>query len=202
MRIIKNLLVFLLIGSGTLISGAAQDKVPSASASRSIVVSPDEEYRIGRKDVVEVYILRLPELSREYQVRSDGTIELPFLGKVEAQKKTSAELAAVIADLLRDGYLVNPQVSVIVKQISRQFFIQGAVRSPGAYNIDGRPSLLELITIAGGLNPTYGGTAYIMHAVHVDGEPGPERQTEYQLRKANINALLRGDFSENVAIEP
>ena len=41
----------------------------------------------------------------------------------------------------------RPQVSVIVKQISRQFFIQGAVRNPGVYNIEGRPSLLELITI-------------------------------------------------------
>jgi len=159
--------------------------------------------------VVEVYILRLPELSREYQVRSDGNIEMPFLGKIEAQKKTSAELATLIRHRLRDGYLVDPQVSVIVKQISRQFFIQGAVRNPGVYNIEGRPSLLELITIAGGLNPSYGATAFIIRGVRTgpdevatvpgsDSEPRPD----YELRKANINALLRGDFAENVAIEP
>src|SRR5207249_3033344 len=92
---------------------------------------------------------------------------------------------------------------------NRQFFIQGAVHTPGVYNIEGRPSLLELITIAGGLNPSYGATAFIIRSIR---QPPREVQTtavsdsepraDYELRKANINALLRGDFAENVAIEP
>ena len=209
--------VLMLVGLPLLNPAMGQDVQPippqavkeSGFVSRAISVSPNEEYRIGPKDVVEVYILRLPELSREYQVRSDGNIEMPFLGKIEAQKKTSADLATLITDRLRDGYLVNPQVSVIVKQISRQFFIQGAVRNPGVYNIEGRPSLLELITIAGGLNPSYGATAFIIRGIRPrpgevqtvavsDSEPRPD----YELQKANINALLRGDFAENIAIEP
>src|SRR5206468_6091121 len=93
-----------LLLSSTL---AAQDKAPpSGPASRGIVLSPEEEYRIGPSDVVEVYILRVPELSREYRVSADGSIEIPFLGKVRAQKKTSQELAIAIADGLREGYLV------------------------------------------------------------------------------------------------
>src|SRR5437867_12825764 len=143
----------ILLGSVVLSPAVAQDKAPSDLASRGIVLSPDEEYRIGPSDIVEVYILRVPELSREYRVSADGTIEIPFLGKVKAQKKTSQELASLIAGGLRDGYLVDPQVSIIVRQVNRRFFIQGAVRTPGVYNIEGRPSMLELITIAGGLNP-------------------------------------------------
>jgi polysaccharide biosynthesis/export protein len=162
------------------------------------IVSPDEEYRIGPSDVVEVYILKVPELSREYRVSADGTIELPFLGKVPAQNKSSHELATLIATSLSNGYLVDPQVSVIVKQISRRFFIQGAVHNPGVYHIEGQPSLLELITISGGLTPTYGATAFILHSVR----PAAEGEPEYELRKANINALLRGEFSQNAALEP
>jgi len=200
--------IVVLLFSGLNVA-AAQDKPPSAPAPRGIVLSPEEEYRIGPSDVVEVYILRMAELSREYRVGADGTIEMPFLGKIKAQKKTSQELAALIADGLRDGYLVDPQVSIIVKQVNRRFFIQGAVHSPGVYNIEGRPSLLELITIAGGLNPSYGASAFIIRGIR----PRPdevqtvavsdsETRPDYELRKANINALLRGDFAENVAIEP
>src|SRR5438046_898582 len=138
-------LVLMLVGFRLLHRAMGQDVQPippqavkeSGFVSRAISVSPNEEYRIGPKDVVEVYILRLPELSREYQVRSDGNIEMPFLGKIEAQKKTSAELATLITDRLRDGYLMDPQVSVIVKQISRKFFIQGALRTHVVAKITG-----------------------------------------------------------------
>src|ERR1041385_797706 len=207
----KSVLVLLLMSS-VLTSAAAQDKplsAPASASARGIVLSPEEEYRIGPSDVVGVYILRMPELSREYRVSADGNIEMPFLGKIKAQKKSSQELAALIAGGLRDGYLVDPQVSIIVRQISRQFFIQGAVRSPGVYNIEGRPSLLELITIAGGLNPSYGTTAFILRGnrprsgeVQVVAVSESEPRADYELRKANINALLRGDFAENVTIEP
>jgi polysaccharide export outer membrane protein len=213
------LLVFVLAGWPLLNPAAGQEITPfpqsalkqntGGTLSRAISVSPNEEYRLGPKDVIEVYILRLPELSREYEVRADGTIEMPFIGKIEAQKKTSADLVTLIANRLRNGYLVDPQVSIIVKQVSRQFFIQGAVRSPGVYNIEGRPSLLQLITIAGGLNSSYGATAFIIRGIRQSsGEvqavavSEPEPRPDYELRKANINALLRGDFAENVSIEP
>src|SRR5439155_4552574 len=209
MRRVKAFAIVLLTGTALLNAGAQNTPQTSEPASRSIGVSPDDDYRIGPSDVVEVYILRMPELSREYRVNADGTIEIPFLGRIKAQKKTSQELAALIADGLRDGYLVDPQVSIIVKQVNRRFFIQGAVHSPGVYNIEGRPSLLELVTIAGGLNPSYGASAFIIRGIRPrpgevqtvavsDSEPRPD----YELRKANINALLRGDFAENIAIEP
>jgi len=202
------------MGSALLNAAGAQNTPQrSEPASPSIVVAPDQDYRIGPSDVVEVYILKVPELSREYRVNADGTIEIPFLGRIKAQKKTSQELGTAIADTLRGGYLVDPQVSVIVKQVNRRFFIQGAVRSPGVYNIEGRPSLLELIAISGGLNPPYGATAFIIRSVRPrqtqaeavsppDAGSDSEAQPEYKLERANVNALLRGEFGQNVTIEP
>ncbi len=205
MGIVRAFAIILLLGFALLNGFGAQEPAQSSEpAFSSIVVEPDEDYRLGPSDVVEVYILKVPELSREYRVSANGTIEMPFLGRIKAQKKTSQELAMQIADGLRNGYLVDPQVSVLVKKINRQFFIQGAVRSPGVYNIEGRPSLLELITIAGGLNSTHGATAFIIRNLHSrDAEAvATEAQPEYELQKANINALLRGEFGQNAAIEP
>jgi polysaccharide export outer membrane protein len=190
----------------------------------NVVVSPEEDYRIGSNDVIEVLVLKAPELSRAYKVNADGTIEMPFLGKVNAQNKTSQELAKLIANGLRGEYLIDPQVSVMVKQVNRPFFVQGAVRQPGVYQIEGRPSLLELITIAGGLNEHYGTSAFIIHKVRSaeseaespradkpgdqsanpqsDSDLSTQGPAKYQLKKANINALLQGQFEQNVTIEP
>ena len=202
------------------VGGGQAQSTPTQSmpiAPTGIIASADEDYRIGPRDVIELYVLRVPELSRQYRVNADGMIEMPFLGRIKAQKKTSRELAAAIADGLRGDYLVDPQVFVIVQQINRRFFIQGAVRNPGVYTIEGQPSLLELLSLAGGLNSTYSGTAFIFRSRRqrykddavVSANPKEPSSSdvqpsepEYELRKANINALLRGEFAENAMLEP
>ena len=138
----------------------------SDTAVPNIIVSPGEDYRIGPSDVIEITVADAPELSRAFRVASDGSITLPFLGRVAAQQKTPDELSNLIADRLRGDYLQDPQVSIAVLQInSRTYFIQGAVRRPGLYQVEGQPSLLKLITIAGGLAENYGSTAFIIREV-------------------------------------
>jgi polysaccharide export outer membrane protein len=133
----------------------------------NIVVSPSEDYRIGPSDVIDILIEDAPELSRTLRVSADGTVMAPFLGRVSAQQKTVDELAKTIADRLRGEYLEDPQVTVTVRQInSRTYFVQGAVRRAGLYQIEGQPSLLKLITIAGGLSENYGSTAYIIREIN------------------------------------
>ena len=191
----KAFVVLLLMGAGL------QDRpVPAVTGTNdSAIILPDQEYVIGPADVIEVSVLKMPELSREYRVSADGTIEMPFLGPIQAEKTTSRELATAITKQLQEGYLVDPQVSVILRHVNRRYFVQGAVRLPGVYNIEGRPTLLELLTIAGGLDATHGATAFIIHKT----QPGPnDAEAVYDMKKANLNALLRGDFSENTKVEP
>jgi len=207
-------------------------------ATPGIVVSPDKEYRIGASDVIEIEVVDAPEMSRAFRVNVDGTILLPYIGAVQAEQKTAQELAKIIKDGLNGDYFVDPKVTVSVKQInSRTFFIQGAVQRPGVYQIEGQPSLLELITIAGGLSESYGATAFIIRKIKQptnrpsegtpvtnqvaepisshgadqqkesssssNGEsPNPKNVAQYDLIKANINGLLRGNFDQNLIVEP
>jgi len=191
--------IVLLITASALMNIAEAQNAASPTATSSNIVLPDKEYLIGATDVVDIFVLKMPEVSREYRVSADGVIEMPFIGQIKAENKTSQELAALIAKNLKGDYLVDPQVSVIVKQVNRRYFVQGAVRSPGVYNIEGRPTLLELISIAGGLNPTYGATAFIMHNIKPREK---DADAVYDLKKANLNALFRGELSENITIEP
>jgi polysaccharide biosynthesis/export protein len=210
----------------------------SDPVGQSVVTSPKEDYRIGPSDVISVQIEDAPELSQSFRVAADGSIEMPFLGHVSVQQKTSLEVTKMIAGGLRGEYLQDPQVTVAVLQInSRTYFIQGAVRRPGLYQIEGQPSLLKLITVAGGLSENYGSTAFIIREINsgsgsavagadlsgpaetrpvtlasqpktsganelVAGSDVAEQNAKYELLKVNINGLLRGNFDQNITIEP
>jgi polysaccharide export outer membrane protein len=192
-----------------------------------VLVSPEEDYKIGPRDVLEITVEKAPELSRTWSVTAKGYFHMDEVGRVVAVGKTPEEVAAFIADRLRGGYLKDPRVRVVVKQYnSRSFFIQGAVRSPGVYQIEGRASLLTLVILAGGLSETHGSTAFIIRKL----KPGTEaiEQTprsdadavevrqdaraaeeqngtdgeKYELIKANISWLLKGNFDQNIIIEP
>src|SRR5215470_15856673 len=133
----------------------------------SALADVSEDYLINPGDVIDVQVDRAPELSGTRRVSASGTIRMVYLGSIKAQGVTADELASFIANSLSDRYLKNPRVTVTVKQLnSHIFFIQGAVNSPGAYQIEGRPSLLTLITLAGGLTENHGSTAFIIREAY------------------------------------
>ena len=155
----------------------------------NVIVSPGENYRIGPSDVIEILIEDAPELSRTLRVSADGTVMTPFLGRVPAKDKTADELAETIADRLRGEYLEDPQVTVTVRQInSRTYFVQGAVRRAGLYQIEGQPSLLKLITIAGGLTENYGSTAFIIREINVNGDQGVHNDAGSQVLGKSVDS--------------
>ena len=208
-------------GQSTQAPPMQQQKSSSARGS-GVLVSLEQDYRIGANDVIEVQIDNAPELSRSFRVTAAGTFLMPYLGRITAAQKTPEELAQLITDGLRGDYLKDPKVTVAVKEYnSRSFFIQGAVHSPGVFQIEGKPSLLELITLAGGLAENHGSTAFIIHKLKHPAsasEPGnnvtssptqvadhgaeAEEVPKYELRSANINGLLKGRFEQDTFVEP
>jgi len=142
---------------------------------------------------------------------------------LSARGKTLEELSRAISDGLKGRYLKNPHVVVDVLQYnSRTFFIQGAVRNPGVYQVDGKPTLLQLINIAGGLAENHSATAFVIRALkeqaaYQDGyqsspgsltngdeasRVGSGPAAKYELHKANIAGLYKGNFDQDVVIEP
>ncbi|HSF23103.1 MAG TPA: polysaccharide biosynthesis/export family protein, partial [Blastocatellia bacterium] len=200
-----------------------QPEKSSSARGSNVLVSLEQDYRIGANDVIDIQIENAPELSRSFRVTASGTFLMPYIGRVTAVDKTPEELAQFITDGLRGDYLRDPKVTVAVREYnSRSFFIQGAVRSPGVFQIEGKPSLLELITLAGGLAENHGSTAFIIHKLKQPGtsageqkdasaatvtkvaDTGPESDDSprYELRSVNINGLLKGRFDQDTFIEP
>ena len=171
---LKRWLVAGVIGAALAVSAAespAQSakadsaKVPSApgttdigavpaerSAAGAVRIEPvEEEYRIGTQDLLEVQVLGVQDLRRETRVNAKGLIGLPLIGAVRVAGLTSAEAETLIAGLYSKNYLQNPEVSIFVKEFTRQnVTIDGAVAKPGIYPLKGQTTLLQALANAGG----------------------------------------------------
>jgi polysaccharide export outer membrane protein len=85
-------------------------------------------------------------------VRPDGKIGLPLVGDVQAEGLKPRQVQDNIQDRL-SSFISNPQVTVIVATVRKpQVTIQGAIHRPGAYAIEGRLTVLQLLALAGGLS--------------------------------------------------
>ena len=130
---------------------AAQPPPPAAAAPAP--PRPQEEYVIGVADVVDVTVFGEADASRAgVTVDNDGTIDMPYIGRVKVAGLAARLVEADIRARLSKGYFVNPSVSVtIVKYRSKTVSVQGYVRSPGEYVLQGNVSLTSVLAQAGSM---------------------------------------------------
>jgi polysaccharide biosynthesis/export protein len=130
----------------------------------SITLDSDStKYRIGPDDVLDINVFAAPELNRIVRVSSSGDISLPLLGSVRAAGLTPVGLESHLQDLLRRSYMNDPHVSVFVRDLqSHPVSVMGAVKTPGVFQVRGPKTLLEVLSLAGGLSDDAGDTAIIM----------------------------------------
>lgn len=108
-------------------------------------------YRLGPGDVLTVRVFGEPDLSISgARLTDSGTIFLPTLGELIVGGLTLGQIEQRVVERLRGRILVNPKVSVSVDQY-RPFFMNGMVRSPGAYPYQPGLTVRKASSLAGGL---------------------------------------------------
>jgi polysaccharide export outer membrane protein len=93
------------------------------------------------------------ELPREYQVASDGTVELPYLQTVPVAGLEPQEIARLVRKLMIEKRILNdPSVIVQVKEYnSRRVTIMGQVGKPGTFPYTPGLTLIQALSQAGGV---------------------------------------------------
>jgi polysaccharide export outer membrane protein len=108
------------------------------------------DYLIGPEDVLDVVIWHSPEISRTVPVRPDGKISLPLVNDVQAAGLTPMQLREILTKSLA-SYIGTPDVSVIVREVhSFKVTVLGEVKTPGRYELKNRPTVLDVLAMAGG----------------------------------------------------
>jgi polysaccharide biosynthesis/export protein len=109
------------------------------------------DYVIGPDDVLLIIFWREKDLSSEVTVRPDGRISIPLLQDVDAAGLTPDQLRQKLLTVSQ-RYVEDANITVVVKQInSRRVYITGQVTKPGPYSLTSPATVVQLISIAGGL---------------------------------------------------
>ncbi len=165
------------------------------SPDRKLLIPPVESYVLGPGDVMEIEIAEVGGTLARTFVMPDGMVYYNLAGGVHAEGLTTAELSKQLREALKRDY-TNPLVNVSLVEVrSRRFWVLGRVFKPGLYPLRQPTTLLEAISMAGGLfTSRFSGTteelADLSASVVIrDGEILP----------VNFEKLVRaGDTSQNI----
>jgi polysaccharide export outer membrane protein len=134
----------------------------AAVAIAAVNTAGNAAYKIGPQDVLEITVFKVSELSKTAQVSEAGTVGFPLVGEMMAAGRTPREVEQDLAARLGAKYLQNPQVTVYVKEFnSQRVTVEGAVKKPGVFPLQGRMSLLQAVAFAQGLESTSDSTVLV-----------------------------------------
>src|SRR6267143_1412956 len=192
--------------SGETAANATNKQSPSAVVAVA-TSQPDDRYRIGPGDVLDIRIFNRPNLSRDaVRVEGNGMIRMPLIDtEIQAACKTEGELAAEISR----GYIKyykNPQVDVFIKEYhSKQVAVIGAVNEQSRFELQRRIRLLELLTFAKGPTAKAGQTINIVHAppaLTCEKRSEESENTASPFSSYKLSETMKGLPASNPFIEP
>lgn len=193
MKMLKVLCMGLAIcgSSGFGMAWADSGMMGTTAQSKFIVTS---DYIIGPQDVLEISVWRNPDLSRQVTVRPDGKISLPLIGDVKAVGGTTGQLKDAITEKLKE-YKENPTVAIVVQQVNSYFiYVQGAVGQQGRFPLLTKTSLIQALTLAGGLAPDAVRSRVVVFRMNGEGSEPQRMMVNYD------DIILRG--GENFELQP
>jgi polysaccharide export outer membrane protein len=157
-------------------------------------IEPPPGYLIGADDILNVVFWREKEMSADVVVRPDGRITLPLISDVQASGLTPEQLRARIHEEA-SKYIEDPSVTVVVKQInSRRVFVTGMVGKPGAYPLSNPTTVLQLLSMAGGVSEFADHKKIIV----LRNENGTQKAMKF-----NYRDVTRGkNLQQNVLLQP
>lgn len=135
-----------------MVDTTASQAGPTAATPGTSFAAEPATTPLRPRDRINVRVLREPDLSLdEVRVGEDGYFEMPQIGRVKAEGRTTAEISDEIRQRLAADYLVNPRVAVnILDYASHSVTVEGAVAQPGIYQFQPNTTLVGAIALAHG----------------------------------------------------
>src|SRR5829696_1920290 len=199
----KNIVSLVLVLGAWL---SAQGQKPSASvqsvpatAAAAAAPRPTDPvvpagYVIGTDDVLSIVYWKDKDMSADAKVRPDGRIALPLINEVQAAGLTPEQLHKKLTEESKK-YMEDASITVVVREInSRKAYITGEVNKPGPYPLTSPTTVMQLISLAGGLRD-YANSKKIMIMRSDNG-----RQTSLPF---NYKDVASGkNLSQNIELRP
>jgi polysaccharide export outer membrane protein len=168
----------------------------------------NSSYILGPGDQISFRVVDLEEITdKPISVDLIGYVRLPMVGRIKVAGLTIAQLEAGLAKQL-EVYLLHPDVSVsIVEFRSQPVPVIGAVKTPGVQQVQGRKTLLEVLSLAGGLDTTAGSTLKITRRVEWGRIPlagaTDDPTGQFSVAEVSVKSIMEArNPEENILVKP
>jgi polysaccharide export outer membrane protein len=188
------LITMSLVIVQNLALGQNQKEISAQPTSQSPVPPDSDKYLIGPADILFIQVWNEGHLSQKVMVRSDGKISLPLIDEVQAAGLTPMRLKEVLTQKFKQ-FVEIPIVTVMVTDAnSFKVYLGGQIVKPGVYTLVEEITLLQLVTMAGGLTEWANPRKILL--VRKEGE----KERRFTL---NYKKIISGeDLSHNMILKP
>lgn len=171
-------------------------KAVDLSKTYKLIPPQDDTYILDKTDVIDIIVMRHPEVSGRYSINNEGKIQYEFVGDLAVSGKTKNDVAAIISQKVKD-YIINPEVTVkIVEYNSKVVFVVGEVMRPGKVFMRGNTITIREALLEAGL-PMLSGVTKKSKLIT------PSLKGKGVRKVVNVYALLyEGDLRENFVMQP
>lgn len=208
----KLYLVGWALLAGIIAAPASPAAEGQGSAPQKQLISrpgiPPPLYKLGPGDVIVVHQENAEELNdKEERIDDAGFVNLPSIGRVQVSGLTIEEAEKAVAEKL-GKLLLNPSPIISIKEYrSEPVSVFGAVNTPGVVQLQGRKSLVEVISMAGGVKTDAGTYAEITRKMTYGAIPVKDAVTDgtgqYSTARIDLAGLMKGtNPSANIDILP
>ncbi len=121
--------------------------------ANAVALAAESTYQIGPGDILEISVWKDESLTRELVVPPDGIMSFPLIGDLDVKYLTVTDVRKAITKKLSE-YVPDATVSVILLNLnSLKAYVIGKVHKPGQYAITMETSVMQILSMAGGINP-------------------------------------------------
>jgi polysaccharide export outer membrane protein len=165
-------------------------------------------YTLRADDQITIHALDAEEISdKPVRIATNGTVELPYIGRVRAAGLTVEQLEEELNTRLK-VYIKDPQVSVTIGEMhSQPVSILGSVAIPGVHQLQGKKTLIEMLSAAGGTRPDAGYRVKITRSLEWGPIPLPGAVTDasgqFSVAELNVRDIMEArNPAENILVMP
>ena len=197
----------------TLSAASVALSISLGIAGQNIATNPLPEsvrstYVLGAGDQIVVRVVDVEEFNdKPIRIEMDGTIRLPLIGRVPAAGQTLEQVETRVTRDLK-SYVRQPQVLVSIAEFGSQpVSVIGSVKNPGVHQLQGRKTLIEVLSLAGGVTDDAGYNLKITRRAEFGPIPLPGATTDpatgVNVAEVNLKGILEAtEPNNNIPIQP
>lgn len=173
---------------------------PADSVRSTYVLGPGDQITISVPDAAEIS-------GKLIRIDMSGDIRLPMAGRIKVTGLTVEQLEAEIATRLKE-FIVDPEVAVSILEFrSQPVSVFGSVKNPGVHQLEGRKTLVEILSLAGGLTDDAGHSVKIARRLEWGAIPLPsavaDTTKQFSVAEVSLKSILDAkNPDQNIIIMP